>query len=169
MGDIILNRTQQWFSWQDMTFKTFLQCFFLNNWEKDKKESYLFIHKWFISLQQWALITDLILIYCDALQWNWSSPGMKSGSWRKPPMYFWLRASMSWLMARITTSPCCCTLARPLSSWNSWLRIPSSAFSTKSPSRESRRSPTPCKSPRGTVRLPCCTALRDPVSQGSQF
>lgn len=76
---------------------------------------------------------------------------------------------MSWLTGRITTSPCCCTLTRPLSSWSSWPTTPSSAFLIKRPSRESRRSPTPCKSPRGTVCLLHCTAFHDPVSAGCQL
>lgn len=103
------------------------------------------------------------------LQWNWSSPGMRSGGWRKPLTLYWLRASMSWLMGRITTSPCCCTLMRHLWSWNSWLRTPSSVFLIKRPSRESQHSPTPSKLPRGTVCLLHCTALHDPASAGCRL
>lgn len=100
---------------------------------------------------------DLIRFNRDCLQWNWSSLGSRFGSLRKPPMCFWLRASMCWLMVKITTSPCCCTSRRPLSSWNSWLLTPSSVSLIRSPSRESQRSQTPCKLPRGSVSLWACS------------
>lgn len=99
-------------------------------------------------------------------QWNWSSPGMRSGDWRKPPTLFWLRASTFWLTERIITSPCCCTLMKHSWSWNSWQTTPSSVFSIKRPFRGSQHSPTPCKLLRGTACLLHCTALHDPVSTG---